>query len=327
MASTEAVITRQRSNPSLLPLALTVLALLPGCASAFPLHEAAREGKAATVERILNQGGDVNSRTPVGYTPLMMAVLNDQAEVVKLLLARGADVNPRTAVKRKMTFIVPLRFFVTKDGRLIRAVFLDENLPNVKETNQELIELGKGYSALSIAALLGNADIVQALLGAGALVDDKSEMGMTPLLLASGEGHIAVVKTLLSAGADINHRDEFGRTPLLAAIQKGKRESLTQGVRRLRANPITPPDEQAKARLAETTANAYIELVTLLLAAKADPNLRVIQGYDMPGEARSRYGEPGRGGFLKGDTAVSIAKRKGHPDIVQMLEQAGATRD
>jgi outer membrane protein assembly factor BamB/pimeloyl-ACP methyl ester carboxylesterase len=63
-------------------------------ASAEELWRAAREGDLATVEALLDQGVDVDSRTRYQATALTFAAEKGQAEVVRTLLERGADPEP-----------------------------------------------------------------------------------------------------------------------------------------------------------------------------------------------------------------------------------------
>ena len=57
------------------------------------LWEAARKGDATTVEKLLDEGVDVNTKYRYGATALSYACDRGNIEVVKVLLAHGADVN------------------------------------------------------------------------------------------------------------------------------------------------------------------------------------------------------------------------------------------
>jgi Ankyrin repeats (3 copies) len=57
------------------------------------LWEAARKGDATTVEKLLDEGVDVNTKYRYGATALSYACDRGNLEVVKVLLAHGADVN------------------------------------------------------------------------------------------------------------------------------------------------------------------------------------------------------------------------------------------
>lgn len=67
-----------------------------------------------------------------------------------------------------------------------------------------------GTTPLHQAALVGDRDILQVLLQAGASVDDEDREGATALHYAAER---QVVATLITAGADVYHEDHVGRTP------------------------------------------------------------------------------------------------------------------
>ena len=59
------------------------------------LHEAAKEGSTEQVQKLINDGADVNAKEigTGGWTPLHYAVHNGHQEVAQVLVANGADVN------------------------------------------------------------------------------------------------------------------------------------------------------------------------------------------------------------------------------------------
>ena len=57
------------------------------------LMEAARDGRTEDVVQLLAEGGDVNTQTSYGDTPLIEACQGDHEEVVRLLLGAGANVD------------------------------------------------------------------------------------------------------------------------------------------------------------------------------------------------------------------------------------------
>lgn len=50
-----------------------------------------REGESARVIKLLDSGVDLNHQLTDGWTPLMVAALEDQLEIANILLKRGAD--------------------------------------------------------------------------------------------------------------------------------------------------------------------------------------------------------------------------------------------
>lgn len=58
-----------------------------------PLHDASYAGDMNEVQRLLDQGYDINSKDSAGATPLHYAASGGHLEVVDMLLKRGANVH------------------------------------------------------------------------------------------------------------------------------------------------------------------------------------------------------------------------------------------
>ena len=80
---------------------------------------------------------------------------------------------------------------------------------------------------LHYAALQGHADVVTALLEAGASVDAVDKQGDTPLHYAAGQGHADVARALLEAGASVRAANQQRKTPLHLAADRGHAEVST----------------------------------------------------------------------------------------------------
>ena len=59
------------------------------------------------------------------------------------------------------------------------------------------------------------------MIGSGAAVNERDQMGYTPLHLAAIRGNQRIVEALVDQGADINARDFYGRTPVMLALREG----------------------------------------------------------------------------------------------------------
>ena len=73
----------------------------------------------------------------------------------------------------------------------------------------------RGWSALYIAARLGHAECVELLIAAGADVNQPTDEGETPLLIATAHGHTKVMSILMDAGA--TNKKWMGLRPSQAA--------------------------------------------------------------------------------------------------------------
>lgn len=155
-----------------------------------PLHTAARCGNLAAVQQLLDAGSDPNARDFGGQTPLHDALVTDptdsypdSADVVKLLLRYGADANAIDTTDKRS----PLNYYAYGVERYSEAV--DRN--------------------------------VDALLMAGADIDQVNGYGCTPLLECipgynSSSPHM--FRVLYSRGARLDVVDHATRLSVLHRI-------------------------------------------------------------------------------------------------------------
>ena len=97
--------------------------------------------------------------------------------------------------------------------------------PNIKDEDE------RGNTPLIIALLQGDHEdeIFQALLRAGADVNDSNNLGETALMIAVYCWNTFAIKQLLQAGVDVNTKNERGDTALFYAIyQRGKFLNYTE---------------------------------------------------------------------------------------------------
>lgn len=88
-----------------------------------------------------------------------------------------------------------------------------------------------GKTALHIAALRGNEELVRMLCDFGADVDLADNMGSTPLHYASAWGHVPIVQLLIERGCQYTVKNNEGFTALDYAYSYSTREALQETVR------------------------------------------------------------------------------------------------
>ena len=97
---------------------------------------------------------------------------------------------------------------------------------NVNQQSREAMKV----SALHSAAAARRPDIVEMLLAAGANPNLRAEGGVTVFHEAGATGQIEVAELLLKRGGDINAVDGSGKTPLAHAID-GKKDAIAAWLR------------------------------------------------------------------------------------------------
>ena len=128
---------------------------------------------------------------------------------------------------------------------------------------------------------------------------DARYVGQTALTYASCEGHLDILKALIAAGAKKDKTDGYGYTPLTEAASSGRVECV-KALLAVKAD-VNKADEEGWTPLIRASfIGGRVEVVKLLLAAGAKKDK--ITTY--------------------GDTALTLATKRRHHEIVQLLQQA-----
>ena len=171
---------------------------------------AAENGDLNRVRELLEKSVDVNARSEVGHTALMVAAHAGHLEVVKALLNAKADPNIRALTFHAGEFLTLMAAMnrCNKDWEKI----LDAMIAAGGEINPKVFS----SSPLTYAITRYEPVLVKALIARGADVNLKNTVGATPLMTAvmSRGATVENVKLLLAAGADVNARDNKGQTAL-----------------------------------------------------------------------------------------------------------------
>jgi ankyrin repeat protein len=136
---------------------------------------------------------DIDITNKEGMTPLCLAARNGHYSTVEMLLEQGALVN-----------------HVSRNG--MTPLWLACRLTTCMPENSD-----QGTAGVQMSAAM----MVDLMLRYGALPDEASFEGQTPLLAAAATGDTDIVKQLIAAGANVNHADRNGLTPLMRAAHSG----------------------------------------------------------------------------------------------------------
>jgi ankyrin repeat protein len=163
------------------------------------------------IRQLLVNGLDPNSRDSNGRTPYLVAAYRGDSAAMEILMKGGAD--PRAKDNQNYDAITILAVANRVDA-MKAAIALGGNPREITSPY-----LG---TALIAAAHLGHADVVKALIDAGAPLDHVNNLGWTALIesIVLGDGgpnHQRCLRDLLAAGANPNLADRNGTSPLKLA--------------------------------------------------------------------------------------------------------------
>ncbi len=235
-----------------------------------PLMFAAQSGDPRTVTMLVEGGSDVDAReTAMGQTPLMFAAAYNRVDVVKLLLARGAEIKATSKVVDLTKLSSPEEEFFRQRAaqNAARAAAGGPRPPDVPGVTRqfrynELVGTSGGFSPLHFAVRQGHAEVVTALVDAGADVNqlnpgDKS----TPLVVAIVNGYFDIGNYLIDKGADPNLASDNGVAPLYATI------NVQWAPKALYPQPRAYLQQQL----------TYLDFMKVLLEKGANPNQRLMR--------------------------------------------------
>lgn len=249
------------------------------------LSIAARWGRLAQVQELLDRGVDINADGGRG-TALEEAAERGERTVAKVLLNRKADVN---AGNRKALHIA------TENGDIELVKLLLHWKADV-----DLHGLN-GMQALHLAASKSHQIIVGLLYDAGADINAKySSSSNTALHIAAGDGQDGIVNLLLEMNADTNSKNCLGVTPLLLAAMNGWVTTVNL-LLDYRAD-ISAQSLLLDTALHRAAGGGHLSVVKLLLERNINANQK----------------------NLEQETALHVAASKGHESIVSLLLERGA---
>lgn len=153
------------------------------------LHVACCEGNLEVVRYLLQNGAAVHIRDRYDRTPLMDAILNDNYEIIRLLLKCGAHLTGSIrAIGESLCSAAARNLLHRLESYRIAGADLSQGDPS-------------GRTALHVAAMYGNLDVVRYLVKNYAEVNAVDYLGLTPLDYAVKVNAQAVIDFLLEKDA------------------------------------------------------------------------------------------------------------------------------
>lgn len=174
-------------------------------------RKAVIEGDIKCVIAFLNKDPDlINQRGNHGCLPLISAAGFGRIEVMNELLEREANIHDQSNTFSSTALMTAIQYEKVDCVNKLLSVGASKFLRN-----------RDGDTPLIIAAKKNNSEIVGLLLESthNIDVDFADSKGLTPLHFAGIKDNLKIVQMLLGAGAKVNPKDNLGRTPLHMAMQ------------------------------------------------------------------------------------------------------------
>lgn len=230
----------------------------------------------------------------------------------------------------------------TGNGRNVPWKFLAKKLKDLKNgkkldiNEREFFEFDySAYSALGIAAIIGDLDIINALIECGTDLNLATDpTGYTPLHLALDNGHPGIAKLLIEKGAEVNVTNCTGTTPLHRAVMKNYIE-IVQLLLDKKAD-INELDGHGEPALYNAVRGGNKDIVELLLKAGASLYQKSPYAFTTAlhlaptqeiAEILIAQGMDVNEIVYRGETPLHWAANQGHVEVAKLLLAKGADKN
>lgn len=291
-----------------------------------PLHHAAKNCNANVVNALLAAGAAVNLRSsrPDESSALKLAASVGNDDVVRALIHHGADVNDYS--------------WGGHTAMGTAASCNEESVLNILiEAGAKLEFVDDMWSPIHWACRHGSLEVVLALLRHGVDAHRMNPLGHAAIHVAAWQGSVAVLDALLAAGANVNDTDaDTQSSPLTSAVLGGQMGAV-KALLKHGAN-VNYSDQSWFTPLKEAVCakNFMVEIIQTLVLAGADvddsdPNDRWTPLHHAASLGRFQavrvllhHGASTNMADAKGRSPIYLAGKKGHLSSVHALLESGA---
>ncbi len=278
--------------------------------------------RAQIIGEFLKSLGPSNTAPSTLNEELVKAAERNDLPAVRALLSQGTDAKARNErAGRALTFAL-----YNKNAEMVRLLV-------ERGADVQSLDPTQGHTPLSLAAQLGQSEVVRFLLSKGARVNGTAGAGFTPLMWAANRPrNTTVVELLLAGGADVHLRNRDGETALKRAAMSSAADAA-----HLLLRAGSPPDTLDVWGWSPLTIAAYdgdAATAAELLKAGAKPDLTgrdatplmLAAERDADGVARLLLAHGAKVDLRnsRGKTALMVASERGYLAVVRLLLQHGA---
>ena len=279
------------------------------------IFEAARNGNAPWIRKLVAKGVSVDRADRMGTTPLGLAVLFDRGEAVKTLVELGADPNRRGP---DGSSLIHGAVFFGMDSAL-RSLLASGAEVNAKNPQgQTALDIASGPWSDELEEMMGfmsnmlkfdlnlekvkngRPELVRYLKSKGAkLGKELKSSGTSRIWQAAKGGDLLSLKSQVTDETDLNARDEKGMTALSWAAISGHREAVSWLLSK--GADVDAANLDGGTALHSAAFLGHLEVVRVLLESGSN-----IEGKD-----------------LKGQTALDVAAIPWSPEMKGIAEFIG----
>lgn len=307
------------------------------------LLDAAKRGDVTAVEKMLNDGADINARGDDGSSAIIMATLSNEVEMAKLLIEKGANVSIQN--KRRDS---PLHIAAFLGRHEITQLLLDGdaklNLRNadsataldvVRSEWSKEVEGIMDFLQNVLGIEIDNDQVKSGRIKVETLLVDKgakpaSELPKLAMTIwqAAKAGDLGVLKRLTSdKTVDLNGTDDKGVTPLSWAAITGKTKAAALLIEA--GADVNGRNQDKGTPLHSAAFMGRLEVVELLVAKDADVNATNAMGHTPLSAVESEWSPQVEGivkfvaRFLKTEVDMDDLKAA-RPKVAALLREHGA---
>ncbi|MGE3478387.1 MAG: ankyrin repeat domain-containing protein [Dongiaceae bacterium] len=311
-----------------------------------PLALAIQQNDAAVVGKILRATRQVkylHEANSQGKNIFHVAREVGDKQIVRMLAEHVKDSASSKKIDEVLlpTIITPLSTSNLADESPLVVAAANGDLGELRRLLQEnpgainQVKYGNIWSLLKVAAYVGHAPCVRALIEAGADINITSLDGWTSLMCAAGNGHLECVKELIRAGADLEIANKHGNNALIQAVIHNRPECMKELIK-AGAN-INAKSSRGSTALIVAVENRQLDDVRWLLKNGADIEIKndkeqtalmiAIRKRDQSCiDLLIEYGALAQISDYKEETPLSLARRAGLTKLAIRLTKEGRVK-
>lgn len=173
-----------------------------------PMHMAARLGVSTILQRLIDSGSDLNSRTDIAETPLMICAKYKREECLRLLAMAGADFGLLNIAGHSVDSIAESNRWFLSFQQVVLDVIRAGKIP--KSSNISI------FSPLQFVAHSGDVQALKALIRHKEInLNDQDDKGFSAVMVAAMKGYVEAFRLLVYAGADVQLTNKSGETAIM----------------------------------------------------------------------------------------------------------------